>query len=33
VLSLLQWRLDKRRDARKAAAKHRRASADWSGGW
>lgn len=33
VLSLLQWRLDKRRDARKAAAKRRKASADWSGGW
>ena len=33
LLSLLQWRLDKRRDARKAAAKRRRASADWSGGW
>ncbi|HEV7773156.1 MAG TPA: hypothetical protein VGO48_07730 [Conexibacter sp.] len=33
VLSLLQWRLDKRRDARKAARKRRAASADWSGGW
>jgi hypothetical protein len=33
LLSLLQWRLDKRRDARKAAAKRRRASAHWSGGW
>jgi len=33
VLSLLQWRLDKRRDARKAAAKRRAGSADWSGGW
>src|SRR5215218_10800611 len=33
LLSLLQWRLDKRRDARKAAAKRRGASADWSGGW
>lgn len=33
VLSLIQWRLDKRRDARKAAAKRRKASADWSGGW
>jgi hypothetical protein len=33
LLSLLQWRLDKRRDARKAAAKRRRASADWAGGW
>jgi hypothetical protein len=33
LLSLLQWRLDKRRDARKAAKKRRMASADWSGGW
>jgi hypothetical protein len=33
VLSLLQWRLDKRRDARKAAAKRRAGSADWHGGW
>ena len=33
LLSLLQWRLDKRRDARKAAAKRRKASADWAGGW
>jgi hypothetical protein len=33
LLSLLQWRLDKRRDARKAARKRRMASADWSGGW
>jgi len=33
VLSLLQWRLDKRRDARKAAAKRRGASAHWHGGW
>ncbi|HEX4806996.1 MAG TPA: hypothetical protein VFU94_13950 [Conexibacter sp.] len=33
VLSLLQWRLDKRRDARKAAAKHRASSTDWRGGW
>jgi hypothetical protein len=33
VLSLLQWRLDKRRDARRAARKRRQASADWSGGW
>ena len=33
VLSLLQWRLDKRRDARKAARKRRMASADWHGGW
>lgn len=33
VLSILQWRLDKRRDARKAAAKARRKTADWQGGW
>ena len=33
LLSLLQWRLDKRREARKAAAKRRKASADWAGGW
>lgn len=33
LLSLLQWRLDKRRDARKAAAKRRGAAAEWSGGW
>jgi len=33
LLSLLQWRLDKRRDARKAAKKHRASSASWSGGW
>jgi preprotein translocase subunit SecG len=33
TLSLLQWRLDKRKAARKAAAKHRLASADWHGGW
>jgi len=33
LLSLLQWRLDKRREARKAARKRRGASAHWSGGW
>jgi len=33
LLSLLQWRLDKRKDARKAAAKRRAGSAEWSGGW
>jgi hypothetical protein len=33
LLSLLQWRLDKRRDARKAAKKRRGASAHWHGGW
>jgi len=33
LLSLLQWRLDKRRDARKAARKRRGQSAAWRGGW
>ena len=33
VLSLIQWRLDKRRTARKAARKRRMASAHWTGGW
>ena len=33
LLSLLQWRLDKRKDARKKAAKARRARADLRGGW
>ena len=33
AMSILQWRLDKRRSARKAAAKHRRTSSDWQGGW
>jgi hypothetical protein len=33
VLSLLQWRLDKRREARKAAAKRRAGSSAWRGGW
>jgi hypothetical protein len=32
-LSMLQWRLDKRKDARKAAAKARAARADKRGGW
>ena len=31
--SLLQWRLDKRKDARKAAEKARMARADLRGGW
>jgi hypothetical protein len=31
--SLLQWRLDKRKDARKAADKARAARADLRGGW
>lgn len=33
VLSLIQWRLDKRRHAREDAIKAREASADWRGGW
>jgi hypothetical protein len=33
VLSLVQYRLDKRKDARKAAAKARIARADQRGGW
>ncbi len=33
VLSLIQWRLDKRKHARMRAAKRRAADADWRGGW
>jgi uncharacterized membrane protein len=33
VVSLIQWRLDKRKHARMAAAKRRAASAEWHGGW
>jgi tellurite resistance protein TehA-like permease len=33
VLSLIQWRLDKRKHARQDAAKARAANADWRGGW
>ena len=33
VLSLIQWRLDKRKHARMEAKKQRAASADWRGGW
>ena len=33
VLSLILWRLDKRKHARMAAEKRRAASADWRGGW
>jgi hypothetical protein len=33
AMSLLQWRLDKRKEARKAAAKARAARADVRGGW
>ena len=33
VMSILQWRLDKRKDRRKAAAKARAGRADLRGGW
>lgn len=33
VLSVAQWRLDKRRDARKAAVKARGGRDEWKGGW
>src|SRR5438270_12642781 len=33
VLSLIQWRLDKRKHARLLAKRRRTASADWRGGW
>jgi hypothetical protein len=33
LLSLVQWRLEKRKDARKAAAKARAARAGLRGGW
>jgi hypothetical protein len=33
LMSLIQWRLDKRKHDRMAAAKRRAASADWRGGW
>ncbi len=33
AMSMLQWRLDKRKDRRKAADKARRARADLRGGW
>ena len=33
VCSMLQWRLDKRKERRKAAEKARRARADLRGGW
>jgi preprotein translocase subunit SecG len=33
VMSLIMWRLDKRKDRRKAAAKARHARADQRGGW
>ena len=33
LMSLLQWRLDKRKYARKAAEKRRAGAAEWRGGW
>jgi hypothetical protein len=33
ILSLIMWRLDKRKDRRKAAEKARKARADLRGGW
>ena len=33
VLSLLQWRLDKRKDAKKAAVKAAGGEQRWRGGW
>jgi hypothetical protein len=33
AVSLLQWRLDKRKDARKAAQKARAGDVRWRGGW
>ena len=33
LFSLIQWRLDRRKHARVAAARRRAASADWRGGW
>ena len=33
LMSLLQWRLDKRKEARKTAAKAQLGDARWRGGW
>lgn len=33
VLSLVQWRLEKRKHTREDAARARELSADWRGGW
>ena len=33
LLSLAMWRLEKRKDRRKAAAKGRAKTAQWGGGW
>ena len=33
LMSLIQWSLDRRKDAKKAALKHRRDDEIWKGGW
>jgi hypothetical protein len=33
ILSVIQWRLDKRKHAKMRAARRRAANADWRGGW
>ena len=33
VMSMLQWRLDKRKERRKAATKARKTAPEWGGGW
>jgi fatty acid desaturase len=33
ILSLIQWRLEKRKHARMDAMKRRAANVDWRGGW
>ena len=33
LMSLLQWKLDKRKDDRKKAAKVRSTAPEWRGGW
>jgi heme/copper-type cytochrome/quinol oxidase subunit 2 len=33
ILSLIQWRLEKRKHAKQDAAKRREVNADWRGGW
>jgi hypothetical protein len=33
VFSLIQWRLERRKHAKLAAARRRAASIDWRGGW
>ena len=33
VMSVIQWRLEKRKDERKAAAKAQTSAAEWTGGW